>query len=58
MDPIASVERDLWPKHIYMLELDAKKAATGIIVTDVIWMDRIGYLPTRHEKDLSVKLQK
>jgi hypothetical protein len=58
MDPIASVERDLWPKYIYMLELDAKKAATGMIVKDVIWMDRIGYLPNRHETDLAVELQK
>ncbi|MCD6533153.1 MAG: hypothetical protein J7L25_03645, partial [Deltaproteobacteria bacterium] len=56
--PLESVEQDLWPIKKYMFELDTKKSGADMIITDIIWMQKIRYIDNRDEKNLSFKFQK
>ena len=37
-------KRDLWPIKQYVVDLNPKKAAKGIIDVGTLWMDRVGII--------------
>lgn len=58
LPPLESVEQDLWPIKKYMFVPDTKKAGADMIITEIIWMQRIRYIDNRDEKNLSFEFQK
>ena len=56
IDPIESVEQDLWPIKKYMFVLGKDTLKSNILVDDIIWMERVRYLKNmdRPETDLSI----